>query len=321
MPADARAQPKRGVFTAEVVDNVPLCREHFQLVLRCRNLPPSRPGQFIQLRCRERDESPGPRLIEWDPHRPLRITDADLRHRRPLLRRPFSLAGREDRDDGTARIEIIYRTVGIGTNWLAGIQAGGELSLMGPLGNGFRATDRPRAALVGGGVGIPPLLYLAEVLRAADKEVFGFCGVGSKDLLPLRLTGLDRPRADGFPNACLQHFAGLEAQAAIATDDGSLGYPGLISEAFGRWLTSGQVDPAALAVYACGPEPMMRAVADVCLPRAIPCQLAMERHMACGVGTCQSCIVKVRDDSDEGWRYKLCCTDGPVFEAGEILWD
>ena len=106
----------------------------------------------------------------------------------------------------------------------------------------------------------------------------------------------------------------------IATDDGSLGYPGLVSEAFGRWLTTLEIDPKQLTTYACGPEPMMQAVGEICTPRGIGCQLALERHMACGMGTCQSCVVKIREKSDRGWSYKLCCADGPVFEAADVIW-
>ena len=95
---------------------------------------------------------------------------------------------------------------------------------------------------------------------------------------------------------------------------------GTISEAFARWFEHHDFDPRDMAVYACGPEPMARAVGDICVKRGMECQLALERHMACGMGTCQSCVVKVRDATPAGWSFKLCCADGPVFDAKELLW-
>jgi dihydroorotate dehydrogenase electron transfer subunit len=109
------------------------------------------------------------------------------------------------------------------------------------------------------------------------------------------------------------------ADTSIASDDGSIGFAGLVSEAFAAWLKDHQFGPEQITVYSCGPEPMERAIADLCAMRDIECQLALERHMACGMGTCQSCVVKITDDQ-AGWQFKLCCTDGPVFDAKTILW-
>ncbi len=315
----ATPQKKRGVFLAEVIQNAPLCHEHFKVTMRIEGFPPSRPGQFVQLQCRPPMPQTGLHTLEWDQSCPPKPTQAELTGKEPLLRRPLSLAGRVDK--GTAcEIELIYRTVGTGTNWLAGVKAGEPLSVLGPLGNGFTTSKGKYAALIGGGVGIPPMLYQAKALAGAGKQVVAFCGTRSGDLLPVTLSDNVAASPAGEPTMCIAQFADFGVQSVIATDDGSLGYPGLVSEALGRWLVDLDIDPKELTVYSCGPEPMMQAVGEICTRHDFDCQLALERHMACGMGTCQSCIVKISDDTDQGWSYKLCCTDGPVFAAAEIIW-
>ncbi len=219
-------------------------------------------------------------------------------------------------------MDIIYRTVGVGTRWLSEVAPGAPLSVLGPLGNAFGIDpDRSAAALVGGGVGIPPMLYLAEALAAAGKKTTAFNGARTAGLLPLRLLPSGTVAGGGAPSHCIAEFAAFGVDAAIATDDGTLGWAGFVSEVFRRWLDSGQVDPGELVVYSCGPEPMMRAVGEICIARGVACQLSLERTMACGMGTCQSCVCKLRTDDEGGWAYKLCCADGPVFDADQIVWD
>lgn len=309
----------RGVFVGEVCRNERLCEEHALLGIRLGQFPPARPGQFVQLQCRGLDEQIGAREVRWPAEGPPQLTQPELTGKEPLLRRPFSLAAWRQWDRGVA-LEILYRAVGTGTHWLWDVPVGTALSVLGPLGNGFAIRpEATHAALVGGGVGIPPMLFLAEHLAAAGKTAVAFCGVRTEGLLPL--TVCDRPGADGRPSRCIEEFARHGAESVIATDDGTLGWPGLVSGALAAWLDGAAPGPADLVVYSCGPEPMMRAVADLCIARGIECQLALERHMACGMGTCQSCIVKIRDDGARGWSYKLCCTDGPVFDAREVLWE
>jgi dihydroorotate dehydrogenase electron transfer subunit len=320
--ADLRkARSVRGVFTADVLANTQLCDQHSRLVLSLAAFGPSRAGQFVQLQCRPLGEQVAAREIPWPSHGFPCATQPELTGREPMLRRPLSLAGRRDRSDGSVELDIIYRTIGTGTHWLAGVKAGDKLSVLGPLGNGF--TLRPEksfAAVVGGGVGIPPMLYLSAALTAAGKAAAAFCGARSGNLLPVTLTPSKEPSADGRPTPCVQEFTANCTDAAVATDDGTLGFHGLVSEAFTLWLKDHDFDPRDVVVYCCGPEPMERAVADICLMRDIECQLALERHMACGMGTCQSCVVKIRDDTPRGWSFRLCCTDGPVFDARDVLW-
>ena len=318
---DAKNSP-RGTFLAEVLANEKLCEEHYVLRLALGRFPPSRPGQFVQVQCCRPDAGPRPGAVDWPENRPPKLTQPDLVEAEPLLRRPFSLAGRRDLPGGRAELEIIYRVVGSGTGWLERAARGQHVSVLGPLGNAFAVREgKPAAVLVGGGVGIPPLIYLAEALGARGRRVKAFCGVRSEHLLPLRLTGEAEVSALGSPSLCVAEFAAHGAEAALATDDGSLGWKGFAPEPFERWLATQERPAEELVVYSCGPEAMMRAVAGICLGHGIECQLALERHMACGMGTCQSCVVKTRTESEAGWHYQLVCTDGPVFDALDVLWD
>ena len=311
----------RGVFEAEVTANDRICLEHYRLCIRLGEFPPTVPGQFVQLQCRPLEAQVGWQEADWPPDRPPTLRQGELVAAQPLLRRPFSLAGRRDAD-GHAELDIIYRVIGAGTGWLAGVRPTNRLSVLGPLGNGFAIRpDAPAAAIVGGGVGIPPMIYLAEALRRAGKGVTAFCGARSGSLLPLRLREGTRVPADVCPTPCAEPLAGVGVESVIATDDGSLGVKGLVSEALERWLGAQAAPAERMVVYCCGPEEMMRAVGDTCIAAGIECQLAMERHMACGMGTCQSCVVKIRDDSPAGWAFKLCCTDGPVFDARNVVWE
>lgn len=310
----------RGTFVGQVIANDMLCDEHYRLRLGLADFPPSLPGQFVQLQCSDLREHATLRQVDWSADCPPKFTQGELTARAPLLRRPFSLAHQRQTSDGV-ELDIIYQVIGGGTSLLAGIKPGTQLSVLGPLGNSFGISKtKPVAVLIGGGVGIPPMLCLAEALAAAGKRTFAFIGTRSARLLPLTLLGGVIVSSDGAPSLCVQEFAAAGAKTAIATDDGSLGFAGFVSDAFGGWLDSSAEDPGELVVYSCGPEAMMRSVGDKCISRGIECQLAMERHMACGMGTCQSCIVKVKDTNERGWSFKLCCTDGPIFDAGDIIW-
>lgn len=119
----------------------------------------------------------------------------------------------------------------------------------------------------------------------------------------------------------MAEFAQWNVPALVCTDDGTLGSRGRVPEIFTSYLTGHAAEAAGAVVYTCGPEPMLRLVARTCESLGIPCQVCLERVMACGMGTCQSCVVRVRDGADpEGWRYRLCCTDGPVFDSRAVIW-
>jgi len=289
------------------------------LRLRLDSFPTTRPGQFVQVQCRGLDEQIGSREIQWKENGWPTLTQPELADKEPLLRRPFSLAGRRD-VGGAVELDVMVRSVGTGSSWLRTTKTGTKLSLLGPLGNGFTITDAPQAVLVGGGVGIPPMIYLARELAAAGKKVVAFNGSRAKNLLPVELVAGAEISSVAKPTLCVKEFADIGVPSVIATDDGTIGFGGIVTEAFHEWLNANLPSQDELVVCSCGPEPMMRAVAQICLSRGYVCRLALERHMACGMGTCQSCIVKIRDDNEQGWSFKLCCTDGPVFDARDLLW-
>jgi dihydroorotate dehydrogenase electron transfer subunit len=198
---------------------------------------------------------------------------------------------------------------------------GQELDIIGPLGKPF--PDLPEgamAALVGGGVGIPPMMYLAQQLRQQDRQAVAFVGARTRAVLPLTIDPLQPPSQAGWPGLCTAEFAACGVETVVATDDGSLGMTGLVSEALERWLCQKNLRPQQLVIYACGPLGMMKAVAAAAAAGGYRCYLALERHMACGLGACQSCIVKVRTGGSEGWKYALACKDGTVFDAQELVW-
>ena len=326
-----RASP-RNQFLSTVVANSPLCREHYRLVLRAPRalrFPPTEPGQFIQISCRDvATDYALEREIEWG-------TGADSEHapelRAPvaLLRRPFSLAGRRDTAEGV-ELDIIHRVVGVGTDWMSRLDVGDEVDILGPLGNRFEPPPGDGlAVLVGGGVGIPPMLYLAQTLTG--RRGVAFCGAVSRDLLPLTISGEVPPHNPVEPRPIIAEFARHGFPSVVTTDDGSYGFRGYVTQALERWLDASfgnrQSAIGNATIYTCGPEPMMRRVADIAAARGIECQVAVERAMACGMGTCQSCCIRVRkpDPSQpplvgHDWCWRLACTDGPVFKGADLLW-
>jgi len=322
MGTGVQKSPRRGIFAATVGANRRLCDEHFLLRLNVGgDFPPSRAGQFVQLRCADSEEPGPPVAHDWPADRPPQFVRPELLANPPLLRRPFSLAGRTDGPEGTV-LDIIHRVVGRGSAWLSRLEEGQPVSVLGPLGNAF---TWPESMILGlavcGGVGLPPMLYLTADLHAAGKQAVVFAGATSASLLPLSIDEAVTPSQAGWPSLCVRELSRWGAEAAVSTDDGSLGFPGQVTEALWNWVDQGRIDPAETVVYTCGPEPMMRNVAEGCIRRRIPCQVAMERHMACGMGTCQSCVCKTRADTPPGWQYKLVCTDGTIFDARELVWE
>jgi dihydroorotate dehydrogenase electron transfer subunit len=313
---------RRGVFPAVVRSNRLLCDEHFLLRLDVGpTFPPSRAGQFVQLACGRRDAEDGPVVHEWPEERPPRFTRPELAENQVLLRRPFSLAGRE-KIDGRVVLDVIARVIGRGTAWLSRLNEGENLSVLGPLGNAFTWKDSTKlGVLVGGGVGMPPMLYLAEGLHRDGKAAMAFMGATSRNLLPFSVDSSVTPSKAGWPSLCVREFTQWATEVTISTDDGSLGFEGRVTDALWNWVDQGRLTSGETIVYTCGPERMMRAVAEGCVQRGIACQVAMERKMVCGMGTCQSCVCRMRSDSPPGWQYSLVCTDGPIFDARDLVWD
>ena len=250
----------------------------------------------------------------------------------PFLPRAFSIlraarardpAGEQrGRGPGT-EIEIVYKALGRGTTLLSGLERGNAVEVLGPLGRGFRPAQGP-AVCVAGGVGVPPIVALAESLarRPAPKRRGPTRRRQSSVLSPrpLVLVG-GRTKEDVLGVADFRR-AGCAVQ--VATDDGSLGRHGLVTDLLEEWLEKHRNGhgngggTGRLTLYACGPEGMLRAVHRIALREGLPCQLCLEANMACGFGACMGCAIPV---VGEGMgMYKLCCKDGPVFEARELRW-
>ncbi|HVT89988.1 MAG TPA: dihydroorotate dehydrogenase electron transfer subunit [Tepidisphaeraceae bacterium] len=283
--------------------------------MRLPSFPFTQPGQFIQIACRDLDVEESSDEIDWLPGQSKQFSQPEIRVAVSVLRRPFSLAGRRETPTGV-ELEIIHRVVGIGTDWLSQLEIGDSVGILGPLGNQFRlpALDQT-AILVGGGVGIPPMLYLSETLK--NRRAIAFCGATTRDLLPLTIN----------PDGQIGEFARHGVASVITTDDGSLGEKGFVTYALEKYLDSTSFEGQKAVIYTCGPELMMKRVADIANSRGIPCQIAVERAMACGMGTCQSCCIRVKKPdpalpplAGKDWCYRLACTDGPVFSAAELLW-
>lgn len=323
MTQQALLSPARGQFVSTVAANIPLCREHFRLVLRLASFPPTRPGQFVQVACVDAGVAPDSDAVTWEDATPPQLSGCELTERTAVLRRPFSLAGRRELADGGVELELIHRVVGAGTDWLSRLEMGDPVNLIGPLGNAFTLPDNGEAALlVGGGVGIPPMMYLASLL--VDRPAIAFCGAVTRDLLALTVISdgiaTNRPPLPG--QMVIGEFARYGVQSVISTDDGSLGYRGYVTQALEHYLDhhhgAGGTGPRP-TIYTCGPELMMKRIADIAAARGLPVQIAVERAMACGMGTCQSCVIKVKTGPD-AWRYRLACTDGPVFAGADLIW-
>ncbi len=234
------------------------------------------------------------------------------------MRRPISIM-RVDKESGW--VDFLYKAVGYGTGLLAKRQVGETLSIMGPIGNPFKIDlSRPRALLIGGGVGMPPMIFLAETL----KSLLGskpFAILGSE--VPFPFTS--RPSSimvPGMPDGVIAAMPLLEDWAIpsrLASQQGYAGcFEGYVTELARHWLDA--LDDAQrkeVIVYSCGPHPMLEAVAKLAKDYDLPCQVSLEEFMACAVGGCAGCVVEVKTDT--GPVMKRVCVDGPVFNAEQVF--
>jgi dihydroorotate dehydrogenase electron transfer subunit len=235
------------------------------------------------------------------------------------MRRPLSIM-RADCEAGW--IEVLYKVLGPGLRALAGRTPGETVSLIGPIGRPFTAhRERPRTVLIGGGVGIPPMIFLAERLRASPEPWRPLVLMGSEIPFPFH----PRPSTlvvPGMPAGTIASMPLLEAWDIPSRLASRAGFPGCfdgyVTELAGEWL--GSLPSAALAeveLFACGPTPMLAAAAQCSRRYAVPGQVSLEEFMACGVGGCAGCTVRVR--TAEGDAMKRVCVDGPVFEALQVF--
>jgi dihydroorotate dehydrogenase electron transfer subunit len=234
-----------------------------------------------------------------------------------MLRRPFSFSDVRLISDSppAISIEILYAVVGPSTVRMTTLKPQDVVSVIGPLGNGFSVPEGKRlAVLIAGGMGSPPLQHLAEYLRVnhAGIRIVVFAGARRLQDFPFVVNTL----ADG---RCVpEEFSRLGEEAFVTTDDGSAGVKGLVTECADAWLTEHAPNPAETVIYACGPEAMLASAAAMADRHGLDCQISMERMMACGIGICQSCAIQVKAPAGQT-VYKLCCKDGPVFDAKEVV--
>lgn len=208
-----------------------------------------------------------------------------------LLRRPISVCSCSE-DSPSDLLRLVFEVRGDGTDWLAHRAVGDEVDVMGLLGNGFPLSPTGRYLLVGGGIGVPPMLGCAQSAPGRCDAVLGFRDKAHALLM------------DDFAPAC--------PTVAVATEDGSLGEKGFVTGPVEKLLKENHYD----AVLCCGPKPMLMAAARLAGAAGVPCQVSLEERMACGVGACLGCAVALTDGS-----MKHVCKDGPVFNAEEVVWN
>jgi dihydroorotate dehydrogenase electron transfer subunit len=257
---------------ARIADQHALAPGYLRMILRCQaDYSQARPGQFVMLGI------PGGQM---------------------LLRRPFSIHRLTDGGGGQTDIAILYKIVGQGTRALSRLAPGTRLDLLGPLGQGFRIRpDQRRIAIAAGGIGVAPMLFLAEYLA------------GTHDLADCEVFLGGRTRSDLL---CLDDFRRLGVKVHRTTDDGSDGAQCFLTHPLE--IEAGKRPPDI--IYACGPMEMLGCVAGIAARLDIPCQVSIESVMACGVGACLGCAVAGR--ATDGYLH--VCKDGPVFDAHRLRW-
>jgi dihydroorotate dehydrogenase electron transfer subunit len=217
-----------------------------------------------------------------------------------LLRRPFSIAAVSRQGALGGTVDVVFDAHGPGTEWLTSIEVHDVLDVVGPLGSSFPLPQRKVSCLlVGGGYGVAPLFYLGDQLVRKGLRVDMIVGAASQDRI---LGAIDAKR--------------LSASVVFTTEDGSYGTRGRVTDVLSEVATATR----AGVVYACGPNPMLRAVSERCQELGLPVQVAVEERMACGIGVCFTCVLPIRA-KDGGVRMKRSCIDGPVFNGARVAWD
>jgi dihydroorotate dehydrogenase electron transfer subunit len=248
----------------------------------------ARPGSFVHINC-----------------------DATL-----PMRRPLSIM----RTVGDA-IEVLYKIVGEGLHLLAEKRPGDRISVLGPIGEPFRPNpERPNALLIGGGVGIPPMVFLAEALKDGPSQPLAI--LGSEIPFPFKLSesGIATPWLDDdivSAMPLLEEWGVPSRLTSLSEFDGC--FRGFVTDLAEKWLESlDENELAKTEIFTCGPTPMLKAVAALAERYKLPCQVSLEEFMACAVGGCAGCTVEI--DTPEGPAMKRVCVDGPVFDASTVVW-
>jgi dihydroorotate dehydrogenase electron transfer subunit len=260
----------------KIISNVQIISCFFKMVLEANNIVPSaKPGQFLHIR----------------------ISDGNSL----LLRRPFSIHRVDNPSLKARRFEILYKVVGKGTELLSHKRPGDYLDILGPLGNGFdyrsQISKSQQPVLIAGGIGVAPLLFLAEDLihrQYIRSNILVLLGAKTKKQI-----------------FCEKEFEKLGCNVKISTDDGSRGFKGKVASLLEYLLST--VNCQLSTIYACGPREMLEEVAALSKSKRIASFASFEEHLACGIGACLGCAIKTR------YGYKKVCSDGPVFNLKDIV--
>lgn len=231
----------------------------------------------------------------------------------PFLRRPLGIHRVKN-----SQVEILYEVVGKATEILARKKAGTDLDILGPLGNGFSYSSTPgcrrSTVIVAGGIGVAPLVFLAESLARSSN----LCARQPQPR-PARQAGITREELLVLIGAktkkqilCEKEFKKLGCDVKIATDNGSRGFKGRVTDLLKRSLSA--IDCREATIYACGPRPMLAQISRIAQRYHIPAQVSLEEHMACGIGACLGCVVETKAG------YQRVCKEGPVFDANNVIW-
>lgn len=260
--------------TATVVKNIPMGKDYRKITLNCPTaFAGASPGQFVTLAIPGMDTA--------------------------LLRRPFSIHAISDIQENHCIVGILFKVIGKFTNALSKIEEQGQVNILGPLGRGFTAPEKPGPiVIIGGGIGVAPLVFLAKSLGRVgpihkNSRVF-IGGQTAADIL------------------CVDDFTRLGYTVTLCTQDGTIGKKAIVTEPFNHHISKYRLE----AIYACGPMPMLKAVYEIAAAHRIACQVSVETVMACGIGICLGCAIRIKD-TNAGFRH--VCKDGPVFNA-EDLW-
>ena len=252
-------------LTAKIISNSNICENIFEMVVAVPEIVhEAKAGQFVN------------------------VYTGSKAH---ILARPISIS-EIDREKGT--ITLIYQAVGKGTEIFSALKADENIDILGPLGNGFDLPkDEKSHILVGGGIGVPPLVQLAKELKG---EITVFIGAKSTPIL-------------------IEKFEALGAKVHVATDEGSIGFKGNVV------ALMEELKPRGDAIYSCGPKIMLKNLSKWALKNGIDPQVSMEERMACGIGACVGCVVKIKKSGCNDWENLKVCKEGSVFLGSEVAWD
>ena len=276
---------------AEIVDQVKFEADQFVTIVKAeKSSQTAKPGQFAFVEC-----------------------GGDT-----LLRRPLSYL-RSSKEDGT--VEFMYKTIGHGLESLSQLKKGDEIKIMGPIGNGFAIPSGKKSAiLIGGGVGIPPVLFMGEEIKKINGGIDLVAFFGSEIPFPFETCDSDlvMPGLDFSVNKTIDDMEKLGIRCRLSSQAGyegcHLGYVTELAKSFIETLSDGE--KTETIIYACGPESMLKAVAKLAKDDQLDCVLSLEEYMACAIGGCAGCTVRVLEDGHE--RMKRVCVDGPVFDAEQL---